>query len=148
MARGWIFELLLTGSEHLQKVVPRLVARSTYSNGRPMSVRRRERLAKYDSQVSRYGGLQGEIVEAALTNCRCGDDLKLLNRFVEAQRMAFHKILKKYKVCRYQEEVLQKECTNRTWNTRSGRVLRHSEHDLRRRYSEISRVSHDGTFQG
>ena len=29
---------------------------------------------------------------------RCGEDIKSLQRFVDAQRMAFHKILKKYKV--------------------------------------------------
>lgn len=33
-----------------------------------------------------------------LTCCRCGDDARSLQQFIEAQRMAFHKILKKYKV--------------------------------------------------
>jgi hypothetical protein len=66
--------------QHLQKGVLRLLARCTYSNGKKMSLKRRERFAKYDGQIT-----------------RCGDDIKLLSRFVDAQRMAFYKILKKYK---------------------------------------------------
>lgn len=46
-----------------------------------MSVKRREKFAKYDNQIE-----------------RCGDDIRALQRFVAAQRTAFHKILKKYKV--------------------------------------------------
>lgn len=46
-----------------------------------MSTKRREKFAKYDNQTE-----------------RCGDDIRALQRFVAAQRTAFHKILKKYKV--------------------------------------------------
>jgi len=35
-----------------------------------------------------------------LTWFRCGDEIRSLQRFTDAQRVAFHKILKKYKVGR------------------------------------------------
>ncbi|KAG9244833.1 hypothetical protein BJ878DRAFT_541881 [Calycina marina] len=66
--------------QHLHTVVLKLLSRLPYSNGRPMSNKRRERFAKYDNQIE-----------------RCGEDVKQLQRFVDAQRIAFHKILKKYK---------------------------------------------------
>lgn len=31
---------------------------------------------------------------------RCGEEIRLLQRFVKEQRVAFYKILKKYKVCK------------------------------------------------
>ncbi|RDW91344.1 SPX-containing protein [Coleophoma crateriformis] len=66
--------------EHLHKSVVRSLARLTYTNGKPVSQRRRDKFAKYNGLIT-----------------RCGDDLRDLDRFVEAQRVAFHKILKKYK---------------------------------------------------
>jgi len=49
---------------------------------------------------------------------RCGDDLESLQRFVDAQRMAFHKILKKYKVL----EDLPKSQSILAYNIRNGPV--------------------------
>lgn len=66
--------------QFLQNAVLRLLARCTYNSGKPISRKRRERFSKYDVQIT-----------------RCGEDTKALQRFVEAQRMAFHKILKKYR---------------------------------------------------
>jgi hypothetical protein len=42
----------------------------------------------------------GIQLRRTLTFCRCGDEIRALQRFVDAQRTAFHKILKKYKVRR------------------------------------------------
>ena len=39
------------------------------------------------------------MAEVVLTTHRCGDDVKSLSCYVDAQRIAFDKILKKYKVC-------------------------------------------------
>ncbi|KAF8864973.1 SPX-domain-containing protein [Acephala macrosclerotiorum] len=68
--------------QYLQKLVVRLLARCADSAavGKPMSSKRREKFAKYDLQIE-----------------RCGEDIKALQRFTAAQRMAFHKILKKYR---------------------------------------------------
>ncbi|KAL3424615.1 spx domain-containing protein [Phlyctema vagabunda] len=66
--------------QFLQKSVLRLLARSTYNNGKPISQKRKDRFTKYDGLIT-----------------RCGSDIQLLDRFVDAQRVAFHKILKKYK---------------------------------------------------
>lgn len=66
--------------QFLEKQVIRLLGRLTYNNGKPMSQKRREKFAKYDAQIA-----------------KCAEDTKSLQRFVDAQRMAFQKILKKYK---------------------------------------------------
>lgn len=70
-------------AEFLQKSVLRLLARCSRDNadGTAISIKRQEKFAKYDNQIE-----------------KCGDDIRALQRFVAAQRMAFHKILKKYKV--------------------------------------------------
>lgn len=68
--------------DFLQKAIPRLLARIVYGNdnGKPVSQKKWEKFAKYDRQIA-----------------KCGDEIKALQRFVDAQRTAFHKILKKYK---------------------------------------------------
>ncbi|KUJ15647.1 SPX-domain-containing protein [Mollisia scopiformis] len=68
--------------QYLQKLVVKLLARCADSAaiGKPMSSKRREKFARYDIQIE-----------------RCGEDIRSLQRFTAAQRMAFHKILKKYK---------------------------------------------------
>ncbi|KAK0106960.1 hypothetical protein ONS95_003675 [Cadophora gregata] len=67
--------------QHLQKVVLRLLARTAQSsNSDPITQKHRDKFAKYNVQIE-----------------RCGDDIRSLQRFVSAQRVAFHKILKKYK---------------------------------------------------
>lgn len=68
--------------QFLQKSVLRLLARCSRDNadGTAISIKRQEKFAKYDNQIE-----------------KCGDDIRALQRFVAAQRMAFHKILKKYK---------------------------------------------------
>jgi predicted component of viral defense system (DUF524 family) len=70
-------------AEYLQTSVLRLLARCSRNNadGTQIPVKRQEKFARYDVQIE-----------------RCGDDIRALQRFVAAQRMAFHKILKKYKV--------------------------------------------------
>lgn len=62
----------------------RLLARCADSAaiGKTMSSKRREKFARYQNQIE-----------------RCGEDVRALQRFTAAQRIAFHKILKKYKVC-------------------------------------------------
>jgi hypothetical protein len=71
-------------AEYLQNLVGRLLARSSFNraDGKPISAKKREKFAKYDIQIE-----------------KCGEDIRLVQRFVGAQRVAFHKILKKYKVC-------------------------------------------------
>ncbi|PVH80626.1 SPX-domain-containing protein [Cadophora sp. DSE1049] len=67
--------------QHLQKVVLRLLARTTRSSDSdPISQKHRDKFARYNVQIE-----------------RCGDDIRSLQRFVSAQRVAFHKIIKKYK---------------------------------------------------
>jgi hypothetical protein len=39
------------------------------------------------------------VPKTLLTAYRCCDDVKSLSCYIDAQRIAFHKILKKYKVC-------------------------------------------------
>ncbi|KAL2073753.1 hypothetical protein VTL71DRAFT_11079 [Oculimacula yallundae] len=66
--------------QHLQKVVLRLLARTSRRPGCEILQKQRDKFARYNVQIE-----------------RCGDDIRYLQRFVSAQRMAFHKILKKYK---------------------------------------------------
>lgn len=65
-----------------RKDVERLVQRCAYDNeqGKRISRKRQERFAKLDLEIE-----------------RCGEDVRSLQRFTIAQRMAFHKLLKKYK---------------------------------------------------
>ncbi|TVY88260.1 Uncharacterized protein LAWI1_G006324, partial [Lachnellula willkommii] len=65
---------------HLEKVITRLLQRCANTTDRPISQKRREKFAKYHNQI-----------------LNCGDDLKNLQRFINAQRTAFYKILKKYR---------------------------------------------------
>ncbi|KAI1001765.1 hypothetical protein K3495_g6438 [Podosphaera aphanis] len=65
----------------LQKQIFKHLSRIS-SNTHPtklISPQRLEKLARYDGQLE-----------------RCGEDIRCLQRFISAQRMAFHKILKKY----------------------------------------------------
>ncbi|KAG4436414.1 hypothetical protein IFR05_008107 [Cadophora sp. M221] len=66
--------------QHLQKVVLRLLARTSRSSESDISQKHRDKFARYNVQIE-----------------RCGDDIRDLQRFVSAQRVAFHKIMKKYK---------------------------------------------------
>ncbi|KAH6674118.1 hypothetical protein B0J14DRAFT_31623 [Halenospora varia] len=63
-----------------QKVVDKFLERCADRNGKPLSQKRREKFARYDDRIT-----------------RCGEDIRLLQRFVKEQRVAFYKILKKYK---------------------------------------------------
>ncbi|CZT45000.1 uncharacterized protein RSE6_05268 [Rhynchosporium secalis] len=66
--------------QHLQKVVLRLLARTSRTLDHDIPQKQRDKFAKYIVQIE-----------------RCGDDIANLQRFVKAQRVAFHKITKKYK---------------------------------------------------
>ncbi|CAL3967503.1 unnamed protein product [Diplocarpon coronariae] len=66
--------------QYLQKNVLRLLARTSPSTACEPTQRQLEKFTKYNSRIE-----------------RCGDDIRSLQRFVSAQRTAFHKILKKYK---------------------------------------------------
>ncbi|RYO99739.1 hypothetical protein DL764_006727 [Monosporascus ibericus] len=63
---------------HISDQVNRLIFQCT--DGRGLTVKRQRRFAKYRQQLD-----------------ECGNDIKALSRFVEAQIVAFRKILKKYK---------------------------------------------------
>ncbi|KAF4616219.1 hypothetical protein G7Y89_g15186 [Cudoniella acicularis] len=63
-----------------EQAVRKLLDRCAKSNGKPTSHKRREKFARYDDRIT-----------------RCGEDIRLLQRFVREQRVAFYKILKKYK---------------------------------------------------
>ncbi|KAG9234377.1 hypothetical protein BJ875DRAFT_15688 [Amylocarpus encephaloides] len=63
-----------------QKTLSRLLDRCADPNGKPLSPKRREKFARYDDRIE-----------------KCGEDVRLLQRFVREQRTAFYKILKKYK---------------------------------------------------
>ncbi|RYP19200.1 hypothetical protein DL765_003515 [Monosporascus sp. GIB2] len=63
---------------HISDQVNRLILQCTDNRG--LTVKRQRRFAKYRQQID-----------------ECGDDIKALGRFVEAQIVAFRKILKKYK---------------------------------------------------
>ncbi|KFY24431.1 hypothetical protein V493_05240 [Pseudogymnoascus sp. VKM F-4281 (FW-2241)] len=58
----------------------RLIARGDPESGGVMTARRRERLARLETRV-----------------LRCTDDIRNLDRFIQAQRIGFQKILKKYR---------------------------------------------------
>ncbi|RDL37899.1 SPX-containing protein [Venustampulla echinocandica] len=66
--------------EFVEKATRRLLDRCANANGRFISQRKLEKFAKYENRT-----------------IRCGDDIRLLERFVNEQRVAFYKILKKYK---------------------------------------------------
>ncbi|KFY56830.1 hypothetical protein V496_06621, partial [Pseudogymnoascus sp. VKM F-4515 (FW-2607)] len=66
-------------SDYEQKL-NRLIARGDAESGGIMTARRRERLARLETRV-----------------LRCTDDIRNLDRFIQAQRIGFHKILKKYR---------------------------------------------------
>jgi hypothetical protein len=79
-----------------QKRVIDLVARCNLS-GR-LSTRRREKFCRLESKISRLVSPRRSSRELVLNHCSCGEDIENLERFVDAQRTAFRKILKKYKV--------------------------------------------------
>ncbi|OBT82102.1 hypothetical protein VE02_09037 [Pseudogymnoascus sp. 03VT05] len=66
-------------SDYEQKL-NRLIARGDPESGGIMTARRRERLARLETRV-----------------LRCTDDIRNLDRFIQAQRIGFQKILKKYR---------------------------------------------------
>ncbi|CAG8982367.1 hypothetical protein HYALB_00007489 [Hymenoscyphus albidus] len=63
-----------------QKNLLRLLGRCADNNGKPLSQKRREKFARYDDRIE-----------------KCGEEIRLLQRFFKEQRVAFYKILKKYK---------------------------------------------------
>ncbi|KAJ8057868.1 hypothetical protein OCU04_013052 [Sclerotinia nivalis] len=65
--------------QYLSNIVLRLLARCAESNRGQMTRKRMNKFSKYTTQIE-----------------SCGDDLAKLDRFVEAQRVAFYKLLKKY----------------------------------------------------
>ncbi|GAB1316254.1 hypothetical protein MFIFM68171_06464 [Madurella fahalii] len=65
---------------YLSNQVHRLILRCATSGRDRMSLKRRQRFAKYEQEL-----------------LRCGDDIRSLQRFVSAQVIAFRKILKKYR---------------------------------------------------
>ena len=64
---------------HVSDQVNRLILQCTDNRG--VTAKRQRRFAKYRQQIN-----------------ECGDDINALSRFIGAQRIAFAKILKKYKV--------------------------------------------------
>lgn len=68
-------------TEYLSTIVLRLLARCAESSNGQMTRKRMNKFSKYNMQIE-----------------SCGDDLARLDRFVEAQRVAFYKLLKKYTV--------------------------------------------------
>ncbi|KAH6842542.1 SPX domain-containing protein [Chaetomium sp. MPI-CAGE-AT-0009] len=66
--------------QHLSNQIHRLILRCATSGRDRMSLKRRQRFAKYEQIL-----------------LQCGDDIKSLQRFVNAQTVAFRKILKKYR---------------------------------------------------
>ncbi|KAH6617292.1 SPX domain-containing protein [Chaetomium tenue] len=66
--------------QHLSSQIHRLILRCATSGRNRMSLKRRQRFAKYEQVL-----------------LQCGDDIKSLQRFVGAQVVAFRKILKKYR---------------------------------------------------
>ncbi|KAH8596353.1 hypothetical protein B0O99DRAFT_651574 [Bisporella sp. PMI_857] len=66
--------------DYYQTTVVKLLARLPYNNGRPMTHKKRKLFGRYDTQIE-----------------NCGEDTRQLQRFVGIQRVAFHKILKKYR---------------------------------------------------
>ncbi|KAM3072326.1 hypothetical protein ACMFMG_009136 [Clarireedia jacksonii] len=63
---------------YLQTIVPKLLERCSNGDAR-ITPKRLNKFSKYDAQIQ-----------------SCGDELLLLERFIEAQRVAFYKLLKKY----------------------------------------------------
>ncbi|KAL2198205.1 hypothetical protein P885DRAFT_34664 [Corynascus similis CBS 632.67] len=66
--------------QHLSTQIHRLILRCATSGHERMPLKRRQRFAKYEH-----------------TLLQCGDDIKALRRFVNAQVIAFRKIIKKYR---------------------------------------------------
>ncbi|QSZ33166.1 hypothetical protein DSL72_002752 [Monilinia vaccinii-corymbosi] len=65
--------------QYLSSIVLRLLARCAESSSGQMTRKRMNKFSKYNTQIE-----------------SCGDDLVKLDRFVEAQRVAFYKLLKKF----------------------------------------------------
>ncbi|KAK4229339.1 SPX domain-containing protein [Podospora fimiseda] len=66
--------------QHLTNQIHRLIVRCATSGQERTSLKRQRRFAKYEHEL-----------------LRCGDDIRNLQRFVNAQIVAFRKILKKYR---------------------------------------------------
>lgn len=67
-------------ADYLEKTVERFLSKPR-PEYKPLSQKRQQRLAKHEKSVK-----------------KCLDDTRALQHFVGAQQVAFHKILKKYKV--------------------------------------------------
>jgi hypothetical protein len=83
--------------EYQRKAI-NLIARNNLDKRPGVSAKRKEKLSRLENKVLRlvFRPSLGRI----LTMLSCGEDIKNLERFVDAQRTAFWKILKKYKVSR------------------------------------------------
>lgn len=71
----------------------------------------------------------------------CGDDLARLDRFVEAQRVAFYKLLKKYTVWTVISKI--HNAKNLFDVVRNGPDLEHSRNNSKLRYWAIQKASQD-----
>lgn len=75
-----------------------MVHRNILSEQTKLSVRRLERFSKTEETILKYVvSSHTTIYGSADTLCRVGEDIQALSRFVGAQRLAFQKLLKKYK---------------------------------------------------
>lgn len=110
--------------EYLSNIVLRLLARCAESSSGQMTRKRMNKFSKYNTQIE-----------------SCGDDLAKLDRFVDAQRVAFFKLLKKYTVW----IIIYDTNDTKIYSDviRNGPDLERSGNDLQQRYWEIQKVSQD-----
>ena len=79
--RTQIANITCLHAEYLSNQTERLVSRRCGDDAGKVTLRRQRKVAKYEREL-----------------LRIGDEVQLLQRFVNAQVVAFRKILKKYKV--------------------------------------------------
>ncbi|KAK3381290.1 hypothetical protein B0H63DRAFT_524019 [Podospora didyma] len=103
--------------QHLSSQIHRLILRCAVSQRERMSLKRQRRFAKFEADL-----------------LQCGDEARSLHRFVEAQVVAFRKILKKYR----------KWTGSSTLGTRfSDTVLSHPKSFTRRDFSQLQSQHED-----
>ena len=69
-------------ADHLSSSIEKWIVKCPQDPSTGTLLKRQRRFAKYERELF-----------------RCGDDIDALNRFADAQIIAFRKIIKKYKVC-------------------------------------------------
>lgn len=74
-----------------------LIARCNDNRGR-IGPKTRERFSRMETKVIKSVGARSFLCAQRLTITSVGQDIRMLGQFVEAQKTAFRKILKKYKV--------------------------------------------------